>query len=97
MPNGNQRGSAADRRRRKRALLERDGTGPDGIALCWQCPTIVDFESMFVDRIKPGAEGGKYGYRDLSNNRIHCERCSHRQGGLLAAARRRERLEGTLA
>lgn len=90
MPNGNVRGSAAQRRERRRRLLERDGTGRDGIALCWECPTVVDFESMRVDCVIPRCEGGKYGYKDLTNNRIHCERCSNRQGGRLAAERRRK-------
>lgn len=90
--NADERGSSHQRARRKRNLLERDGTGPDGLALCVTCPTIVDFESMTVDRITPGCEGGKYGPpSDTSNCRIQCERCCARQGGYLAARRRAER------
>lgn len=90
--NADDRGSSYARRQRKRNLLERDGTGPDGVALCATCPTLVDFETMTVDRIVPGCEGGRYGPpSDTSNCRIQCERCAPRQGGHLAAQRRAER------
>lgn len=90
--NANERGNNRDRARRKRNLLERDGTGPDGWALCVTCPIVVDFESMTVDRIVPGCLGGKYGPpTDLSNCRIQCERCSRKQGGTYGQERKRAR------
>lgn len=77
--NTNVRGSAADRRRRKQLLLDRDG---DGIsAPCWECDTLVTFETMICDRIKPGVKGGRYG---LGNIRVHCPRCSQRQGARMS-------------
>jgi hypothetical protein len=86
--NGNDRGNVYDRRKRKLALLERDGNGE--FALCATCPTIVDFESATVDRHPiAGCDGGKYGPpSDLSNVRLQCERCAAKQGGHLGAARR---------
>ena len=86
--NANDRGNVHDRRKRKQALLERDGNGE--WALCSTCPTIVDFESATVDRYPlAGADGGKYGPpTDLSNVRLQCERCASKQGGHMGAERR---------
>lgn len=86
--NANDRGNTEARRKRKQALLERDGNGE--FALCATCPTIVDYESATVDRYPlAGADGGKYGPpTDLSNVRLQCDRCAPKQGGHMGAARR---------
>lgn len=86
--NSNDRGNSDARRKRKLALLERDGNGE--FALCSTCPTIVDYESATVDRYPlAGADGGKYGPpSDLSNVRLQCDRCAAKQGGHMGAARR---------
>jgi hypothetical protein len=82
--NTNDRGSAASRRRRKQALLVRDG---DGIsAPCWECGTSVTFSTMICDRKKPGKHGGRY---QLSNLRVHCRGCSETQGARMALESRR--------
>lgn len=76
--NRNERGSAAQRRVRKQAVLDRDGNG--AWALCVTCPTVVDLGSMTLDRIIPGMFGGTYA---LDNVRPQCERCSRRQGAFM--------------
>jgi hypothetical protein len=82
--NTNDRGSAASRRRRKQALLVRDG---DGIsAPCWECGASVTFSTMICDRKKPGKHGGRY---QLSNLRVHCRGCSETQGARMALESRR--------
>ncbi|AYD82067.1 HNH endonuclease [Mycobacterium phage Saguaro] len=88
--NSNERGSSYDRRARKDWLLApASGHGGDGEkAPCWECATMVSFDTMVVDRIVAGEHGGRY-TRD--NIRIHCMVCSCRQGARrtneLAAAR----------
>lgn len=77
--NSNERGSAADRRRRRRWLLSPEARwGGDGETVpCWQCGVLLEFEDLFVDRIIPGERGGRY---DRDNIAPHCELCSCRQG-----------------
>lgn len=78
------RGSAEQRRRSKRALLERDGDGVK--APCWECGTLVDFQTMVRDKIKPGVRGGRY---TLDNLRVHCSPCSQLQGHRMGLETRR--------
>lgn len=85
--NSNERGSAARRRERKLWLLATHGREitfglydviiTAWVAQCWQCSTLVTYGTMIVDRIIPREDGGTY-RRD--NIRIHCRRCSCRQG-----------------
>jgi hypothetical protein len=82
--NTNVRGSAANRRRRKLALLERDGNGQQ--ARCWECGRTVTYRTMICDRIKPGIRGGRYG---MDNLRIHCPKCSEAQGRRMGNETRR--------
>lgn len=56
--NGDCRGKAQDRRRRKQWLLDTFGDGET--APCVHCQGTLDFDSLTVDRIIPGAEGGRY-------------------------------------
>lgn len=83
--NSNARGSVADRRRRKRWLLDAWGDGTT--APCAFCREPLTFETVTVDRFPiPGRLGGRY-TRD--NIRPACGRCnSADQGraGVLAAA-----------
>lgn len=83
MPNGNQRGSSYQRRARKRWLLRAFGDGVK--APCWECATIVNFETMVVDRIIPWNCGGTY---RRTNIRVHCHPCSDRQGPLVRDLRK---------
>lgn len=82
--NTNVRGSAAQRRKRKKELLVRDGDGVS--APCWECGTPVTFSTMICDRKRPGVQGGRY---KLSNLRVHCRRCSETQGARMALESRR--------
>jgi len=80
------RGNAAQRRASKRALLARDGDGEK--APCWECGTLVTFETMIRDKIKAGRDGGRY---VLSNLRVHCQSCSQLQGHRMGLETRRWR------
>lgn len=80
------RGNAAQRRASKRALLVRDGDGEK--APCWECGTMVTFETMVRDKIKCGRDGGRY---TLGNLRVHCRRCSELQGHRMGLETRRWR------
>ena len=79
--NTNVRGSSHDRRRRKRWLLETFDVdlGPDR-ARCAHCETIVTYETMEVDRIVPGALGGRY---IRSNIWPSCQSCNMSAGHAL--------------
>lgn len=63
--NGNARGSAEDRRRRKAWLIATFGN-ESGVAPCMaeahhaECPGSVTFETVSVDRIRMGVDGGTY-------------------------------------
>lgn len=82
--NTNVRGSAEGRRRRKQALLKRDGNGIT--APCWECRVPVTAQTMIADRVIPGCRGGTY---RLSNLRVHCRICSEAQGRRMSAESRR--------
>lgn len=82
--NTNARGSTESRRRRKAALLRRDGDGTT--APCWECRIRVTAETMIADRIVPGTRGGTY---KLANLRVHCRSCSEEQGRQMSAETRR--------
>ncbi len=82
--NTNDRGSAASRRARKIWILSPEaGFGGNGTTVpCYRADTHCDvydltFETMQVDRIIPGAEGGRY-TRD--NIRPACAWCNHGTG-----------------
>lgn len=84
MPNGNVRGSAADRRRRKQWLLDVFGDGVEvmcHLEVSDACEMALTFETLTVDRIVPGCLGGRY-TRD--NIRPACRPCQDSQGGKLA-------------
>lgn len=85
--NTNARGSSAARRVRKQFLLDEFG---DGITCkCSTCPTVLNADTVTVDRHPvAGIDGGTY-RRD--NIRPQCGTCASRQGGLMSGARRRLR------
>jgi len=78
VPNGNQRGSATDRRRRKVWIFERFGV--DGIVTCAFCSVPMLPEDATVDRIVPGCRGGRY---VQGNIRPACRPCQQEQAGEL--------------
>ena len=71
----NARGNTKDRRARKMFLLNKHGNGVH--APCHECSTPVEYDTLVVDRIIPGRDGGRY-TRD--NIQIHCFPCSYLQG-----------------
>lgn len=80
-PNGDQRGNSADRKRRKVWLLSPaagfGGNGdmaPCAMKVSAECETIVDYDSMEVDRIIPGCLGGRY---VRGNIRPACRPCNN--------------------
>lgn len=59
--NSNSRGSAADRRARKLWLLKTFGDGNQATCCFEGCTTLLNFDTITVDRYPiPGAMGGKY-------------------------------------
>jgi 5-methylcytosine-specific restriction endonuclease McrA len=78
--NTNERGSAADRRRRKQWLIDTYGNG--FTVGCRWCHIQLDFGMLTVDRIVPGCRGGRY-TRD--NIAAACGPCNSRHGGGLRA------------
>jgi 5-methylcytosine-specific restriction endonuclease McrA len=70
--NGDQRGKAADRRRRKLWMLWKFGDGTT--APCVHCGTTLTFGTMHQDRIIPG---GPY---NRANVQPSCESCNMRRG-----------------
>lgn len=88
--NGNVTGSAQDRRRRRQWLLDEYGNGESAPCMLggpWveHCLVVVTIETLTVDRIVPGCEGGRY-TRD--NIQPACGPCNERQGGELGTARK---------
>lgn len=79
---GDDRGSAEDRRRRKRFLLDTWGDGTT--TRCEFCRCVLTFETLTVDRFPiPGRAGGRY-TRD--NIRPACGPCNSEDRGLSALA-----------
>lgn len=91
--NSNERGSSADRRRRRQWLLSPEsGFGGDGGTVKCHAPAgdgicgqLVNMVTMVVGRIKPGYRGGKY---TQDNIRPECAPCSCREGQQLTSAAR---------
>lgn len=77
--NANQRGNSEDRARRKLYLLTVCESDQGlGTARCYRCGKILTSETITVDRIIPGARGGKY---VRSNIRPACAKCNSEAGG----------------
>lgn len=94
--NGNSRGSSEDRRRRRAFLVDTFGWRlPNGLGLvcCYLCHVVLlehedpeaPGQSVTVDRITPGCDGGTY---ERTNIRPACGGCNSETGGKLAAGRR---------
>lgn len=109
--NGNERGSAEARRRRREWLVETYRADADlsSFAMsvhpwqpprqvqcplgsgepacrCYRCGTLLSVDTVTVDRIKPGCEGGTY-RRD--NIRPACGTCNSSTGQALSTKRRK--------
>jgi len=86
--NSNARGSAASRRRRKQYLLDSFGDGKSAPCSFEGCELMLTFETITVDRILMGVDGGSY-RRD--NIRPACGFHNSSEGSKAMWARRRER------
>lgn len=76
----NSRGNATDRRARKQWLLDEFGDGKTA-ACAFDCGTMVDIDTIYVDRHPvPGCLGGRY---VRTNIRPSCGSCNSRFGATL--------------
>lgn len=77
--NQNERGNSKDRAARRRYLVRvyESDLGP-GYCRCYRCGELLDEESLTVDRIIPGARGGRY---TRNNIRPACAKCNSETGG----------------
>ena len=77
--NSAERGSSHARRARRAWLVTPEaGWGGDGETVpCWDCGVVLEPCDIYVDRLVPGEDGGRY-TRD--NIGPHCAVCSCRQG-----------------
>jgi 5-methylcytosine-specific restriction endonuclease McrA len=81
--NRNDRGGSEARRRRKLWLLTEFGDGTK--APCWGCGDKVDYDTITVDRIVPGIDGGTYARENI---RPACEDCNILDGNRVRNERR---------
>lgn len=88
--NGNSRGGSVDRARRRQYLVDTFGDGTHvSCALALDgCSGVLTVDTVTVDRIVPGCEGGTY-RRD--NIRPACSTCNSKHGGRVGNERARER------
>lgn len=77
--NRNARGNSYDRAARRRFLLDTFGDGQT--CPCYRCGVALDEDSLTVDRIVPGRDGGRY---VRGNIRPACGTCNSVTGGALA-------------
>lgn len=77
--NRNARGSVSDRTARKAYVLHvhESDNGP-GTCRCYRCGTVLTVSFLTINRITPGARGGRY---VRSNIRPTCARCNSETGG----------------
>lgn len=75
--NSNVRGSSTDRKARKRFLLKVYAANVPNRCRCFRCGLLLDESTLTIDRIIPGAHGGKY----VRNNiRPACLACNSSLG-----------------
>lgn len=58
---------------------------PEPACRCYRCGTLLTYETLTVDRIKPGCKGGRY---TRNNIRPSCSSCATVTGNELKAANR---------
>jgi 5-methylcytosine-specific restriction endonuclease McrA len=69
---GELRGNSRDRRARRIKLLRVYGNGTS--APCVHCGTLVDYDSLEVDKIIPGPMGGRYVWDNVHVSCMPCNR-----------------------
>jgi hypothetical protein len=77
--NTNARGSSRDRAARRRYLVRvyESNQGP-GTCRCYRCGWLLTESTVTVDRVVPGAKGGRY---VRTNIRPACAGCNSETGG----------------
>ena len=77
--NRNVRGNSRDRLARRRYLVRvYESDVGSGTCRCYRCGRVLTVETVTVDRITPGARGGRY----VRNNiRPACAGCNSETGG----------------
>jgi hypothetical protein len=88
--NGNDRGNNEARKRRKQWLLDWYGDGTT--CPCEECGCFLDFETVTVDRIVAGCDGGRY---ENGNIRPLCGPCNSKLGGALASRLKADDSDGS--
>ncbi len=77
--NRNVRGNSADRAARRRYLLQTfESDLGANTCRCYRCGVVLTEDTLTVDRIVPGALGGKY---RRENVRPACSGCNSETGG----------------
>lgn len=86
--NGNASGSAVSRRKRKqRMLAPHGGHGGTGTTVpCYRCQVQLTCDTLTVDRIVAGMDGGSYAW---GNVRPACQGCNIKTGNQLRDHRRK--------
>lgn len=80
--NRNVRGNSRDRAARRAYLLRVYESNVPGHCRCYRCGWLLYNETLTVDRIVPGAKGGRY---VRSNIRPACAGCNSETGGAVRA------------
>lgn len=82
--NSNARGNTRDRARRRAWLVKTYASDVPGFCRCYRCGALLSQNTVTVDRIVPGCEGGRY----VRNNiRPACLTCNAETGGAYWTAR----------
>lgn len=84
--NRNVRGNSADRAARRRYLVRAYESDVPGHCRCYRCGGLLTEDTVTVDRIVPGCEGGTY---RRENIRPACSDCNQETGSALGVVRMR--------
>lgn len=71
--NSNARGNTTDRERRKAWLMKHWECDRPGLVRCYRCGWYLHRDTVTVDRIVPGSQGGRY---TRGNIRPACQFCN---------------------
>lgn len=76
--NKNHRGNTKDRERRRKFLLKTyESNKSPGTCRCYRCGKVLNRHQLTIDRIVPGAKGGKYVRHNI---RPACAPCNMKTG-----------------
>ena len=89
--NSNARGSSSDRRARRAYLLATYASDVPGFCRCYRCGVLLGVEAITIDRIVPGALGGRYVRENIRPACAFCNSATGAQASQAGRARARER------